>query len=91
MACVEAGGRLYLAHLEDDRVFERYLAAIARIPEMLDEKLHAKKSVISSVFAVISVQRQKLPLSFAAFVKAALPYALVQLILATGYALLLKA
>lgn len=31
------GGRLYLAHVEDEAVFERYMGVIARIPEIDDD------------------------------------------------------
>jgi len=34
LAFVRSGGRLTLAHVEDDGVFERYLGAIGRIPEI---------------------------------------------------------
>lgn len=34
IALTQSGGTLYLAHLEDQRVFDRYLAVIAKIPQL---------------------------------------------------------
>ena len=39
----------------------------------------------STLVAVTIIHRHKLPLSFSAFVKAAIPYAIVQLVLAVIY------
>ncbi len=41
----------------------------------------------STLVAVTIIHKNKLPLSFAAFVKAAFPFAVVQLALAAGYVL----
>jgi Na+/H+ antiporter NhaD/arsenite permease-like protein len=41
----------------------------------------------STLVAVTIMHKHKLPLSFAAFVKAAIPYAIVQIILALAYVL----
>lgn len=72
----------------------------------LEEKLHAKKSLIVGVFganlggnltpigsastlvAVTIIHKYKLPMSFAGFVKMALPYAAVQIVLATACVLI---
>ena len=42
----------------------------------------------STLVAVTIIHRHKLPLSFAGFVKAAVPYAIVQIVLATAYVLI---
>ncbi len=43
----------------------------------------------STLVAVTIIHKNKLPLSFVAFVKAAVPFAVMQLVLAVGYVLLL--